>query len=314
MQTRRVVLGLIVLSSLFAFSAAARDRHSRNVSTHGHEPAASCNDLRIEFDGQSAVVETEERTFSRAETPVLRAAGETNGGVQVVGWDQDNYSVTLCKAAAPNADAKRILSEIKLTAEHGELHVVGPPHDDDWTTFLLIRAPKAASLDLHVNNGPLGIYSVDGKITARALNGPITAKNCKGEVKLNAQNGPITAEGTSGTVELHTENGPITSHETSGAVNIRTQNGPIDVELSGQTWSGSGLEAHAENGPLTIRVPRGYQSGVVIESNGHSPFHCGASVCAEGRKTWDDDKKRVEFGNGPTLVRASTVNGPISVD
>jgi len=84
-------------------------------------------------------------------------------------------------------------------------------------------------------------------------------------------------------------------------VNIRTQNGPIDVVLSGQTWNGSGLQAHAENGPLTIRVPHGYQSGVVVESEGHSPFSCRANVCSEGRKTWEDDKKRVEFGSGPTL-------------
>jgi len=316
MPTRYVtrVFGLIAFCSLLALNATARDRHSRNVSTRGHEPAASCNDLRIEFDGRDAVVQSEERTFSKTEMPVLRAQGETNGGVQVVGWDKENYSVTLCKAAAPYDDATKLLADVKMGAEHGEIHVTGPSNHEDWTAFLLIRAPKAAALDLRVNNGPLGIYSVDGKITARAVNGPITAKDCKGEVKLEAQNGPITAEGTSGTVELHTQNGPISSHETSGAVDIRTQNGPIDLDLSGQSWSGSGLQAHAENGPLTIRVPHGYQSGVVIESNGHSPFHCGASVCSEGRKTWEDDKKRVEFGSGPTLVRVSTVNGPISVD
>jgi hypothetical protein len=308
------VLGVIAFSSLLALSATARDRHSRNVSTRGDEPAASCNDLKIEFDGRSAVMQSEERTVTKAEAPTLRATGQDNGGVQVVGWDKDVYSVTLCKAAAPYPDADKILAQIRLGAEHGEIHVSGPLHDDDWTAFLLIRAPKAAMLDLHVNNGPLGIYSVEGRITAKAVNGPITARDCKGEVRLEAQNGPITAEGTSGTVELHTQNGPITSHDTSGSVNIRTQNGPIDVVLSGQTWNGSGLQAHAENGPLTIRVPHGYQSGVVVESEGHSPFSCRANVCSEGRKTWEDDKKRVEFGSGPTLVRVSTVNGPISVD
>jgi len=76
----------------------------------------------------------------------------------------------------------QILAQIRLGAEHGEIHVSGPLHDDDWTAFLLIRAPKAAMLDLHVNNGPLGIYSVEGRITAKAVNGPITARDCKGEV------------------------------------------------------------------------------------------------------------------------------------
>ncbi|GAC1631995.1 MAG: hypothetical protein NVS9B14_04650 [Candidatus Acidiferrum sp.] len=306
------VLGLIAFCSLSLVNAAAHDRHSRNVSMRGEEPAASCEDLRIEFDDHKAVVQSEDRTFSKSETPVLKATGETNGGVQVTGWDKDNYSVSLCKAVAPGSES--LLSQIKMTTANGEIRVTGPSRGDDWTAFLLIRAPKAASVDLHVSNGPLSLYSVDGKILAKAVNGPITAKNCKGEVRLTAQNGPITADGTSGTVELHTENGPITSNETSGSVDIRTQNGPIEVALSGSNWNGTGLQAHAQNGPLTVRVPQGYKSGVVIESDGHSPFHCGASVCSEARKTWDDDKKRIEFGSGPTVVHASTVNGPISID
>src|SRR5215468_7980261 len=108
------VLGLIAFCSPLAFAATARDRHSRNISTRGHEPAASCNDLRIEFDGHDAVVQSEERAFSKAEAPVLRATGESNGGVQVVGWDKDNYSVTLCKAVAPGSE--NLLSQIKMNA------------------------------------------------------------------------------------------------------------------------------------------------------------------------------------------------------
>jgi hypothetical protein len=50
-----------------------------------------------------------------------------------------------------------------------------------------------------------------------------------------------------------------------------------------------------------------------LESEGHSPFQCSSSVCSEGRKIWDDDHKRVEFGSGPTVVRVSSVNGPVSV-
>ena len=69
----------------------------------------------------------------------------------------------------------------------------------------------------------------------------------------------------------------------------------------------------ATNGPVTLRVPSGYQSGVILESDGHGPFSCRARVCSEGRKNWDEDRKSVEFGSGPTVVRVSTVNGPVSV-
>ena len=91
------VLGIVAFSSLLALSASADGRHhSRNVSMRGSEPAATCQDLRIEFDDHAAVIQTEDKTFTKAEAPVLRATGEQNGGVQVVGWDKDTYCVSLC--------------------------------------------------------------------------------------------------------------------------------------------------------------------------------------------------------------------------
>jgi len=88
----------------------------------------------------------------------------------------------------------------------------------------------------------------------------------------------------------------------------------VDVSLDGTKWSGSGIEAHANNGPLILRIPQGYQSGVLVESEGNSPFQCRASVCSEGRKTWDDERKSIQFGSGPTMIHLSTANGPVSVN
>jgi len=87
----------------------------------------------------------------------------------------------------------------------------------------------------------------------------------------------------------------------------------MNITLGGTAWSGSGMEAHGNNGPLTVHVPSGYQSGVRVESEGNGPVSCRASVCSEGRKNWDDERKTIEFGSGPTVIRLSTVNGPVSV-
>jgi hypothetical protein len=269
--------------------------HSVEISTHDDAPAASCSDLHIQFDRRAAVMQSEERTISKAEAPTLRVNAESNGGLQVGGWDQDRYSVTLCKAAEPGSEAEGMLREIKLTFSNGELGVTGPSSHRQWTAHLLIKAPRAAALDLHVNNGPMGLYHVDGSLKVRAVNGPITVRGCTGELDLSAENGPVSLE----------QNG--------GRQKVVTRNGPIDINLDGNKWSGAGLEARATNGPVTLRVPSGYQSGVVLESDGNGPFSCHASVCNEGRKTWDDEHKRVEFGAGPTVIHVSTVNGPVSV-
>jgi hypothetical protein len=249
----------------------------------------------MEFDGREGVVQSEEKTITKAEAPNLKVQADSNGGLQVEGWDKDSYSVTLCKAAKPGSDAESVLGQIKLTFSNGELGVSGPNSRHQWSAHLLIKAPRGAVMDLNVHNGPMGLHQVEGNLKVHAVNGPITVRGCKGELNLSAENGPVSLE------------------ENSGKLDVKTQNGPINIDLDGTNWNGAGMEAHATNGPVTLRVPAGYQSGVILESDGNGPFSCRASVCDQGRKTWDEEHKRVEFGAGPTLVHVSTVNGPVTV-
>src|SRR6266446_10531233 len=179
-------------------------------STHwGDGPATDCSDLHIRLDGERPTIQSEERTVSKAEAPVLRVHEVENGGVQVQGWDKDAYSVTACKAAV-GGDAARLLSQIKLAVQGGEVSVSGPHGDrEDWTVYLLIRTPRSADIEVTAHNGPVSFYTVDGKITTRATNGPISMKDCSGEANISAENGPISFSGTSGKLRLHTQNGPI---------------------------------------------------------------------------------------------------------
>jgi hypothetical protein len=271
------------------------NKHFWTGSTHwGDGPAADCSDLHIRLNDERPTIESEERTVNRGEAPVLRVHEVENGGVQVHGWDKDTYSVTACKAAV-GGDAARLLSQIKLAVQGGEVSVSGPHGEhNDWTVFLLIRTPRSADIEVTAHNGPVSFYTVDGKITTRATNGPISMKDCSGEADISAQNGPISFSGTSGKLRLHTQNGPIT------------------VSL-GSNWDGSELVADAVNGPLTLRVPSGFHSSFLVESNGHSPVSCHASICSDARKTWDDEHRRIEYGSGSPVIRLSTENGPISV-
>jgi DUF4097 and DUF4098 domain-containing protein YvlB len=300
-MTSRRALNLLAIIVWAAVAVTAAPR----AFSHHHTlpiPAAAdgshvtnCSDLHIRLDGHETVMQTEERTITKAEAPTLRVQADSNGGLYVEGWNKDAYSVTLCKAteAGPNADA--VLSQTHLSFENGLLRISAPTSNEHWAAHLIIRAPEASALDLQVHNGPMTLDRVDGNLKVRAENGPVTVAGCTGELDLSAQNGPVTLK------------------DNSGKQSVRSENGPVTLSLSGESWAGSGLEAHATNGPVTLQVPSGYKSGVVLESEGHGPFQCRASVCSEGRKTWDDDHKRVEFGSGPTLVRVSTVNGPVSV-
>jgi len=295
---RVLTISAMVVWAAVAVTAAPRalsHRHSVPASSSVDFPADSCADLHVRFDHHDAVFQSEERTITKAEAPVLRVRADSNGGLYVRGWDKDSYSVTLCKAAEAGPDAQSVFSQMHLAFNNGELRISAPTSNDRWAAHLLIRAPKSSSLDLDVNNGPLTLQHIDGNLKARAENGPVTVSGCTGELDLSSHNGPVTLQ------------------DNSGKQTVRSENGPMSLSLSGDSWNGAGLEARTTNGPLTLEVPSGYKSGVVLQSDGNGPFQCRASVCSEGHKTWDDDVKRVEFGSGPTLVRVSTVNGPISV-
>jgi DUF4097 and DUF4098 domain-containing protein YvlB len=298
MSLKIAVTGLLlagVLSGPLAAGPALSHHHSISMSGGEHGPVADCVGLHIHLNDRAVEMRSEEQTIARAGGP-LSVESEVNGGLQVQGWDKDTYSVTACKAAdASSNDVEHIFSQIKLSVENGRVSVSGPSEHDNWTVFLLVRAPKSANLELRSNNGPLSIYDLEGKLVARAINGPISLQNFSGDADISAENGPIDLTGNSGKLRLH------------------TQNGPISVSLSGDTWKGSGLEVDAQNGPLTLRVPKNYQSSLLVESHGHSPMSCQASFCNDARKTWDEDRRRIEFGSAPAVIHLSTVNGPIAV-
>lgn len=291
-----LIFASALLALVFTSARAASHHHSVSISGGHRQPVTDCSDLRIRFDEQDAVVRSEEHTLTKSEAPTLQVLPHANGGVQISGWDRDTYSVTACKAAAGSGEeAEHILSQINVSIEKGTISIKGPADDNEWTAYLLIRAPKSASINLETRNGPISLYDVDGKLTARAHNGPINLRNFSGEADITAVNGPIHVEGSSGNVRVHTENGPIS------------------VALSGKTWNGAGLSADAKNGPVTLMVPDGYQSSFVVESSNNSPVSCRASICDTARKTWDDENRRIEYGNMPATIRLSTVNGPVSV-
>jgi hypothetical protein len=272
-------------------------RHSMNIRGGHHEPFMDCSDLHIQFDDRDAVMKTEEQTISKAQASTLRIRSHKNGGVQVLGWDKDTYSVTACKAASnEDGEAEVMLSQIHLNVSGGEVSTDGPSGENrDWTVYLLIRSPQGSTIDLETTNGPLSLYGVDGKLTARATNGPISLRDFTGDGTVEATNGPISVTGGSGNLSVH------------------TQNGPISINLQGKSWSGTGISADAQNGPATLFVPADFQSSFVVQTSKYGPISCRAQICDNARKTWDEDNRRIEYGNTPAMIRLSTVNGPVSV-
>ena len=305
----RTVVSSVLLPIAFTASLLAHGRHghSVNVTLDADRKVESCRDIRIEFDSRDAERSEDTFTVAAGSTP-FEVELPANSGIRVAGWDRNEYSVTACKAASNAAD----LAAIRVSPERSGV-AFGGPAGKDWVVFLLVKAPRGAPLDLSAKNGSIGVDGTAGKITARTTNGPIGLSNCSGVIDASAQNGPISIEDCTGSGEARAVNGPVHISGDSGTFRLSTQNGPISVELGGDRWTGS-LDARAVNGPLTLKIADGYRSGVVVETAGHGPVSCPDSACRGSRRTFDDDSRRIEFGDSEPVVRLSTRNGPVSIE
>jgi len=260
-----------------------------NVSVRSGHEVRTCGDLEVTFDGRPAVTAVDQLTAPAAQK--LTVHGSRNGGVYLFGGARQDFSISVCKAAAGGSASA--LDQVKASLSGGTLTASGPG-SEGWVVYFIIDAPAQADLDLDVTNGPLHVAHVTGAMTARSQNGPIRLLDVGGRVSARTQNGPLAYEGRSGTIQLEVENGPLA------------------VRLAGSKWADGSLTATAQNGPVKLQVPRGFASGVRVRSSPHSPWKCQG--CDDGRRTWDDSSRSVELGSGPVAVTLSTVNGPVAVD
>lgn len=293
----RCPLKLFVAAAL-ALAACSANAHSGNhqglsVSIEDSD-VTSCDQLRIRSGNREVARSQERLTLPQTSSTVSIEAAE-NGGVYVYGWDRQDFGVLNCKAALTDdrMTAERKLQMVKTVFEGGRLSVTGPD-ESDWTSYLIIHAPRTSSLALKALNGPISVSDLAGKVEVHSTNGPFAIKNSAGVISADIINGPIAYAGNGGEVNLH------------------AQNGPISVKLLGTNWNGKGLNAESMNGPMALKLPGNYTSGVLVQTRGYSPFTC--SGCDHARKDFDDNNKSVQFGSGEPVVRLSTVNGPVSIN
>ncbi|HEU5401239.1 MAG TPA: DUF4097 family beta strand repeat-containing protein [Terriglobales bacterium] len=264
----------------------------------------TCADINMSFDERPMARSEQHLTFSLSEAPTLAVghdedsenSGFHNGGIEVTGWDRDQYAVTVCKSAAgeTQAEAQQVLGQIQVQRNGGTLTVTGPERNDDaqWNVMLLVSAPRSAKLDLSTHNGPLAVKNMTGGGELRAQNGPIRLKDSTGDFTVDTHNGPIAFSGTGGNVKLSAKNGPIT------------------VDVSGEQFTGE-LSGDAKNGPIQLMLPAKFSSGVEVE-NDNAPISCSADLCQAEGNVWVNGH-HIKIGTSNAIIHLTTEHGPVTV-
>ncbi len=287
MTKRDLVLAAVAL-------LAAIPSLSQNYTQSGSATARSCNDIHMSFDDRATARGEQSLAFPLSEAPKLTFEEGRNSGIEVTGWDRNEYAVTACKAASgeTEAEAQQLLSQIQVQRTGGNLTVTGPDRTEEqrWNVILLVMAPRSAGLDLSVHNGPLSVADMAAGGELRAHNGPIRLKDSSGSFIVETHNGPISYSGRGGNVKLD------------------AKNGPISVDLAGDEFAGE-LRGSAKNGPIQLMVPAKFSSGVEVE-NHNAPMSCNADLCQGNVRM---DGHRMTIGGANTVIHLSTENGPVVV-
>ncbi len=278
-------------------SLAARNYNlSVNMENGEH-----CSDLRVRSSNGEIAQTAETVTLGARDASMLEL--EDNAGravVRVRAWDRPEYSVETCKIAVSDtrSAAEAILPGISVSRSAGRITTAGPNADNgNWQIYFLIHAPKNGSLDLQTKNGPIDLAGVTGTIKVRASNGPIALKDCAGQI------------------DAQTTNGPISFHGGGGEVHLNAKNGPISLELAGEIWNGSLLDARTVNGPVSVNIPENFRSGVRLQTTGHAPLSCKIEACRTAFTDASQSENRtIQLNGSADTIRLSTNNGPVSVN
>jgi hypothetical protein len=200
-----------------------------------------------------------------------------NGGARARGADRSDIRlrVMVVARADTEAEARDLASEVEVVTGP-TIRAEGPrahPRGAHWWASFEVRVPRRSSL------------------------------------RLTSKNGPVAVSGVEGGVEMETQNGPVSVSGSGGQVRGRTENGPVTAELTGTTWTGKGLDLETVNGPAVIRVPKDYNARLETGTvNG--PLDLSFPLTGQLRSKGDI---QATLGNGGTLLRVRTTNGPVRV-
>jgi hypothetical protein len=128
-------------------------------------------------------------------------------------------------------------------------------------------------------------------------------------VDLSTVNGGVEVTGVNTEVDAHTVNGSITARSAGGPVRAKTVNGSITVSM-GSLGSAADLDYEAVNGAITIELPSNFGAQLELSTvNGRVSTDFPITMSG----TLSPRRIRGTVGNGSTRLRASTVNGSVTL-
>lgn len=202
-----------------------------------------------------------------------------NGDITVIGEDRTDAAIeaTVNVWAPSISAAQELLNQIAIDTAGGQIRAHGP-HSilfsrGGYSVSYRLRVPRHLAADIQATNGGIRLSHLDGSIQFATTNGGITLDRLSGDVRGHATNGSIT------------------------------------INLEGDRWQGTGLDASTVNGGVSLHLPENY-SARLQASTVNGGIRLGFPISIQGAIKNHLD---ASLGSGGPTIHIGTVNGGISI-
>lgn len=209
---------------------------------------------------------------------LVNVDGRRNGGVRVHGENRSDVLIRACiqTRGTTEEEARAVARGIRV--ETGSpIHAEGANDETNWAVSYEILVPRSTNLKLSTHNGGISVSSVDGTIEFEAINGGIHLTDVAGNVK------------------------------------GRTTNGGLHIELSGNTWKGSGLDVETTNGGVHLSIPETYAAHIETGTVNGGFRSDIAALNVEKTERTRRTRISTDLNGGGAPIRLITTNGGVKI-
>ncbi len=193
----------------------------------------------------------------------------TNGSVEVTGWDRNTIDVSGTKYAPTEDELRDVQIKVEMNGNTASIRTEMPDRDffhGNRGASYRLRVPRQIALDrAQTTNGSVSIEDLQGGGYVRSTNGHISMARDTGNYEIHTTNGGMDLEDLSGDEHAETTNGAIRGRLKTGAIDAKSTNGSIDVTVS-KPQEDKELRVRTTNGGVTLALEEFHANPITAET------------------------------------------------
>lgn len=257
----------------------------------------------------------------------------TNGSVEISGWDRDSVDVSGTKYASDQTALNDIKVNVSASGNRASIatEMPGSHWHGSWGVRFHVRVPRKIRLErAETTNGSVTVEDLEGGGRIRSTNGRLSLGRLSGDYDVQTTNGSIQVDDCIGVEKAETTNGTIRGRIKQGAIQAQSTNGTLDLTiekpldsrpmrlsttngsltLALAEFHGNPVNAETSHGSVTIRLPGDTNANLEAETSMASITSDLSLSSVEERSK---HSLRARLGNGGPSISATSNMGSIRI-